>query len=937
MSNRKKLIEVSLPLDLINKASAEEKGNPFLKGHPRNLHQWWARRPLPACRAVLFASLIDDPSCDPIQFPTEESQEKERSRLFDLMEELIQWDNSTNIELLERVQVEIKKHVGDVLPSVLDPFAGGGAIPVEARRLGLKVHASDLNPVAVLLNKALVEIPPKFCGRKPVNPESALKFLQENPDSAAGLALDVKYYAKQVLAKVEPQLRKGYPKAKLEDGTFAPVITWLWARVIRCPNPGCSAPMPLVRSFALSTKGEKKSYLHPIIENNPLSIRWTISDTPGALEGTIKKGKGAICLFCSTPQNPTPVGFDYIRAEGKAGRVSYQLMAKVAQLKKGRAFLAPTAEEEKVALAVVPIWQPETDLPAQALGFRVQQYGIYKHSDLFTQRQLASLALVSGSILEHHAQIISDAIAAGFEKGLPLSEGGVGAHAYADAVVTYLAFALDKAADYGNTICTWNPSNANVSHLFTKHTIQMAWDFAESSILDGGLAFDKLSTGVVEGFSSIRGDLVSSVKQVDAAALPKFVEPVIICTDPPYYDNISYADLADFFYIWLRHTLSKIYPSLFQTLLTPKSEEVIATPFRFNGDKEKAQKFFEERLGEAFKKMHDIAHPDFPMTVFYAFKQSESDDEAQDSAGNAAKSSTGWETMLEALIKAGLMIVGTWPMRTERAARARGQGSNALASSVVLVARPREISATQVTRKDFMNELNKELPLALKRLQEGNIAPVDLEQAVIGPGMAIYSRHSRVLEVDGMMSVRTALQLINQVWGQFQAEQEGEFDRDTRWALSWFEQYGFDEAEYGFAETLSTAKNTSVKGLEEAGIVVARAGKVRLLKRADLAKDWTPQTDNRLTTWECVQYLIIELERGEEGAARLLNQMSELAESCRDLAYRLYTICENKGLNQEAFAYNNLVNAWSELNILRAKLPQEQESQDVQQQPIAFK
>jgi putative DNA methylase len=942
MNYRKKLIEVALPLEAINKESAREKS--IRHGHPSTLHLWWARRPLAACRAVLFASLVDDPSSHPDKFPTEEAQEKERKRLFQIIENLVKWDNVNNQQVLDAAKTEILKSTDNNPPPVYDPFCGGGSIPLEAQRLGLEAHGSDLNPVAVLITKALIEIPPKFKDRPPVNPEAQQKLIPPAPlhkggaagggiwYGAQGLAEDVRYYGKWMRDKAEKRIGHLYPKVKLPTeygGGEATAIAWLWARTVQCPNPACGAKMPLVRSFALSTKKGKEAWVEPAINRDsvPHIVSFEVKTGKGkAPDGTVSR-KGAVCICCGKP-----VAFDYIRSEGKAGRMSAQLMAIVAEGNRSRLYLASTEEHIEIADSAQPEWKPDTDLPEQALGFRGQGYGMTKHADLFTSRQLVALTTFSDLVSEAREKIILNAVAAGMpDDSLPLCEGGTGATGYADAVATYLAFVISKIAEASSTICTWSssPKNELVVSTFRRQAIPMTWDFAEANIfgISSGSVVNIMQfiAKVVIDFPDLKKGIV---KQSDATAVMIGAASSLISTDPPYYDNIVSADFSDFLYVWLGRSLDKRFPNVISTLLTPKAQELVATPYRFGGNKQKAKEFFEEGLGKAFARMRETANPEYPLTVYYAFKQTETEDDEDENQVNSAIASTGWETMLEGLIKAGFSINGTWPMRTERGSRTIASGTNALASSIVLVCRPRPETAPSATRRQFLNELKRELPDALHTLQQGNIAPVDLAQASIGPGMAIYSRYSQVLEADGTpMRVRTALQLINQTLDEYLSEQEGEFDADTRWALTWFEQNQYKEGLYGDAETLSKAKNTSVSGLVTGGILTAKGGKVRLLRRDELPENWNPATDNRTSDWEATQYLIRTLDqKGESGTAALLAQLGNRGEVARDLAYRLYNICDRKGWTSEAIGYNSLVISWSEI----IRLAVEQQQQPVQ-------
>jgi putative DNA methylase len=896
-SYRKKLIEVALPLEAINRESAREKS--IRQGHPSTLHLWWARRPLAACRAVLFASIVDDPSSRPDLFVTEEAQETERQRLFRIIEELVRWENSSHETVLEAARAEIMKSTDGSPPPVLDPFCGGGSIPIEAQRLGLEAHASDLNPVAVLITKALTEIPPKFAGKPPVNPESRTKLAHGATwIGAQGLAEDVRYYGKWMRDEAFTRVGHLYPKAALPDGAEATVLAWLWTRTVICPNPACGARIPLVRSFNLSTKKGKEVHIEPMVDNEEL--RFDVQKGAGSLEGTVGR-LGARCLVCGQT-----VPLDYVRASGKAGGIQPRLMAIVAEGARGRLYLSPSAEHERLAASVEPDAVPETDLPEQALGFRVQGYGMTKHRDLFTKRQLVALTTFSDLVAEARNRVVADG----------------GAVDYAEAIGLYLALAIDRLAMTGNSLVRWNPVGEKAQHAFGRQTLSMVWDYAEPNFFAGATGGASPAIELVaDPLERLGRGRPAFVNQLDATHLSAS-SPVMVATDPPYYDNVPYADLSDVFYVWLRRSLHGSFGDILSTLLTPKSQELVADVYRFDGDRTRAESFFESGLESAFARMREVHDPRYPLTVFYAFKQAESRD-------GSSVASTGWETMLEGLVRAGLSIEGTWPMRTEMPSRMRNMASNALASSIVLVCRPRRSDANVTDRRAFIAALRAELPTALVHLQHSNIAPVDLAQAAIGPGMAIFSRYAKVIEATGeQMTVRTALGLINAALDEILAEQEGDFDADTRFAVSWFEQSGSNEGEYGQADVLARAKNTSVRGLEDAGVVVSARGKVRLLARAELSESWDPAVDRRLTVWEVAQQLIRRLEMGGESeAAELLSRVGGLGGTARELAYRLYVICERKGWAQEALGYNALVASWPEI----ARLAGEQQTGQAQQ------
>lgn len=902
---RKKLIEVALPLEAINRESAREKS--IRHGHPSTLHLWWARRPLAACRAVLFASLVDDPSSLPVEFPTEELQEKERQRLFGIIEELVKWENSNNERVLEAARKEILRSTDGNPPPILDPFCGGGSIPLEAQRLGLEAHASDLNPVAVLITKALIEIPPKFADRPPVNPDARLKRAHAWK-AAQGLAEDVRFYGEWMKAEAQKRLSHLYPDAVDATKGQRRVIAWLWARTVVCPNPACGATMPLLRTFVLSSKPKTAAYLRP----RPVGshVEFDVQrGTPSRAIGTVGR-RGAECLQCGQA-----VELAHIRIEAKAQRMGAQLVAMVLEDANGRSYSTPDSAAIAAARRAATPDVVTTRLPEKALGFRVQGYGMQTHASLFTDRQLVALSTLSD--LVNSARERAEADAASFmSRGETLEAGGDQAAAYGDAVATYLAFAVDKSADYWSALCSWHSSGEKMRNTFGRQAVPMVWDFAEANPFSG-------STGNwsanVEWTARVLENLVSArsgrVTQRDAATLN--IRDTVVSTDPPYYDNIGYADLSDFFYVWLRRSLKDVYPQLFSTLLVPKSQELVAEPFRHGGS-DAAARFFETGMASVFTNVRRGHHDAYPMTVIYAFKQSEDD---EDDAASEGRASTGWETMLDAMLTSGWVVDGTWPLRSELSNRMRGLASNALASSILLVCRVRPSEAPIATRKELIAALKRELPIGLKRLQHSNIAAVDLAQAAIGPGMAVFSRYSKVIEADGSpMRVRSALQLINQALDEVLSEQESEYDADTQWAVAWFDQFGMKEAAFGEAETLSKAKNTSVNGLVEAGVLRAAKGKVRLLSREELSNEWDPSTDSRLTIWEVTQHLIRRLQNGgEQEAAALLRKVGGMGEIARDLAYRLYSVCERKGWTDEAIAYNSLVVAWPEISKLASE------------------
>jgi putative DNA methylase len=911
---RKKLIEVALPLEAINKACAREKS--IRQGHPSTLHLWWARRPLAAARAVIFTSLVDDPdspdaptafvdACKKLPGDGKNTAEKDtpRQRLFDFIERLVSWEATTDEAILEKARELIRLSTDGNPPPLLDPFAGGGSIPLEAQRLGLEAHASDLNPVAVMINKAMIEIPPKFANMPPVNPKAHTGTGAGGSwKGAAGLADDVRYYGQWMREKAFEKIGHLYPKHNGET-----VIAWLWARTIKCPNPACGAEMPLVKSFWLSNKKGKKAWIEPRINEDTREITFEVrqekkgeSKKIDVRKGTVNRG-GGVCIVCNTP-----APFTHIREEGQKGNMDAQLLAIVTEGNRRRNYYAPNQHHINISKTGMPNWFPKSELVGKAAG-NVHLYGLKTHADLFTPRQLTALTTFSDLVADARQQIENDAIRAGVaDNKIPLREGGTEAKAYAEAVSIYLAFGIDRGADYWSTIATWHTNNQQIRATFARQAIPMTWDFVEPNLFSNSSGgWDSLYLSTVKAFKSFSPSTLGTSQQNDANDL-RLDRQFLFSTDPPYYNNINYADLSDYFYIWLRHNTREIFPEVFTTMQVPKLPEVISNPYLFSGNKQKADQHFETGLYQSFCSIRKHLDYIYPFTVYYAFKQSEVTQDAD-------VASTGWEKMLIGLMESGFLIIGTWPIRSEQHHRMIAHGANALASSIVLVCRPRPENAPLTTRREFINALRRELPPALREMQTGNIAPVDMAQASIGPGMAVYSRYSKVLEADGSpLTVRAALQIINQELDAYLAEQEGEMDSDSRFAVAWFQQFGFKEGAFGQADVLARAKNTSVQGLEYAGVLHSSSGKVRLRRWDELDAGWDPEKDSRLTLWESVHHLIERLNTyGEEGVARLLAKLPpEIAADVRQMAYRLYSICERKGWAEEARNYNALVVSW---------------------------
>lgn len=893
--HKRKLIEVALPLEAINRESAREKS--IRHGHPSTLHMWWARRPLAAARAVLFAQLVDDPSSQPDEFPTEEAQRAERERLHGLIERLVVWENTRDERVIAEARREIQKSTGGRPPVVIDPFAGGGTIPLEALRLGLEVHGSDLNPVAVLINKALIEVPQRFAGQPPIYPGLASSEIRRW-DGSEGLAADVRAYGLWLRDQARARLSSIYPDAKLPDGSTSTTVAWIWARTVTCPNPACGIAMPLVRSWWLAKRTGKETFIQAMVVEDPthpsgqrveFEVRRGKAGAPTASnDGTVGR-LGATCIACQAA-----VDLRYVRGEGQARRIGFQLMAVVAEGSRQRHYLSPSVDHVEAAAVAPPTDLPDAGIPPQAPSFRVQAYGMNSWADLFTPRQLTALATFSDLVLEARERVVRDG----------------GSPEYANAVATYLGLIQSKMANLSSAITTWMSDRGAFRETFARQALPMAWDFAEANVLsDGGGGWgtflDK-EVKVVEALPMGSG----LAEQADAAS--REFGDKLISTDPPYYDNIGYSDLSDFFYVWLRRSLRKMHPDLLSTMLVPKADELVANQYR-HGGRAGARDFFEQGFRSVFAHARKSARRDYPIAVYYAFKQSESDD--------AGEASTGWETLLEGMIRSGWEITATWPMRTEGSGRLLARDTNALASSIVLALRPRDEGATTTDRRGFIATLEAELPDALRNLQQGQIAPVDLPQAAIGPGMAVFSRYSAVLEPDGKkMTVRSALSRINEILDQVLNEQEGDFDAPSRFAIAWYRQHGYDLGAFGDANSLANARNTTVDVMDRDGILTSRAGKVQLIKPADLSWDYDPVADLHVSNWEALHHLIKVVERdGIAPAGDFLHAALSRtdgavdADLIKELAHLLFRVAEGNGWTKDALSFNSLVASWPEI------------------------
>ena len=942
----KKLIEVALPLDAVNEAAAREKS--IRHGHPSTLHLWWARRPLAAARAVIFAQMVNDPGYER-QYQrgmNKEAAARERERLFGIIEDLVKWENTSNEEVLQKAREAIMEswretcHLNrdhpqaqelfnpEKLPAFHDPFAGGGALPLEAQRLGLEAWASDLNPVAVTINKAMIEIPPKFADRAPVGPvPPSTRHALSMPGwkGAQGLAEDVRRYGHWMREEARKRIGHLYPQVEITAdmaadrpdlqalvGQKLTVIAWLWARTVKSPNPAFAhVSVPLASTFVLSSKSGREAWVEPVVTGDTYRFTVRMGKPPEeARQGTKVSSRGANfrCLVSGAP-----ITAAYVKECGLAGKMDAVLMAVVAEGARRRVYLPPTQEQIEVAAQAQtqPAWKPTQALPDDPRNFWTVNYGLTTFGDLFTPRQLVALTTFSDLVQEAIALCHSDARNAGMEDDpRGLEEGGTGAKAYAEAVGVYLGLAVDRLAMTGNSLVRWNCVGQKAQHCFGRQSLPMLWDFAEPNFL--GTATGSIDAAISCSFDPLYllGRNLQGKAHQTEAQIQNISSQKILSTDPPYYDNIGYADLSDFFYVWLRRSLRPVFPTLYGTMSVPKAEELVATPYR-HGGKDAAEHFFMDGMTQAIRNLAEQAHPAFPVTIYYAFKQSET-------KKDEGTSSTGWETFLAAVLEAGFAITGTWPIRTEMQTRQIASGTNALASSIVLVCRRRAADAISISRREFLRELNEVMPVAFEEMTRGGVnspvAPVDLSQAIIGPGMAVFSKYKAVLEADGSpMSVRTALRIINRFFG------DEDFDNDTMFCLGWFDGNGWAAGKFGDADVLARAKGTSAAGLVEAGVAASGGGQVRLLRWQEMPDGWDPARDARNPVWEALHQLIRSLNlHGEQHAGRLLAKCGSRSGAIRALAYRLYTLCERKGWADDARAYNELVVAWT--NIEQASL-----------------
>jgi putative DNA methylase len=917
---KRKLIEVALPLEAINAESVTQKTGRPKTGYPTSIHKYWAQRSIATARAAIWASLVDDPSSHPDKWPTPESQAAERAKLFSQLEDIIAWDKTTDSAIWQRARTTAEQSMGGSLPPFLDPFAGSGAIPLEALRFGMESHASDLNPFAVTLERAAIEWAPRFAGKPAVN-ETARAGLQ-NTAPTAGLADDIRFYAEKVSKELRLRIGKHYPPVKAPDGHDMEPGVFLWARTVECPNQICRGRTPLVLNWRLSSRGDK-AFVQPVVDAKAKTVTFTVAYGSNTPEPTFSGRKGGACMFCGTP-----ITMAYVRSQSLAETTTDLLLAVAAGDDYKWVFCAATPEHEKVAKVVPePSWGPRGEITPTP-NICGPLWGMNTWASLYTPRQLLALSELHNTVRAIQPAVEADARAGGSfpEDERSLSEGGMGARAYGEAIRSYLHLVGTNLADWCCKFTSWSPEGPQIGHVFARQRIAMNYGYAEGSLLGkGGTNFLEKAKRVAEVVERLPSISRGIALQQDATKIvwASGVKPLVV-TDPPYFDLIEFGELSDFFYVWMREAMRDLDSELYATLQTPKDEELTASPHRFEGDKLKGKQEFEDGLTQAMMRIREIANPDLPLSIYYAYNDRET---TEDDSGQMVTSSSGWETMLQSLVNAGLTVVATYPFRTEAKGRANSNGTNALAAAILVVCRIRSNAAKVGTRAEFVQGLNNVMAPALRDLVAANIGPIDLAQAAIGPGMSVYTAYSKVLEANGgQMTMGTALDLIHQAVKEAQGSQDATFDAETRWAIEWFSTYRYTSGEYGDAQVLANSAGITMQGLAEAGVVRAVGGKVSLSAGDSLPDGWDPSSDNRVTSWEVLHYLMRALLPEDMGPAAKAGGGSEieavkiaeklspaLMQNAKLLAYRLFEICREQGWDKEGMAFNNFGRSWGDI------------------------
>ena len=887
----RKLIEVALPLDEINAASKADKDRKT--GTIKNLHKWFAPAPLPAWRALLFAALVDDPD-----------DEEKRAYLLDVIKRLVA--NKADLpddDTLAEARSIIKAQFPDGVPTVMDPFCGGGSTLVEAQRLGLPTLGSDLNPVPVLITRTLTELLPKVYGQQPLHPEkitakvgkgrgrnrqTGVDLFGTNEDVVYngydGLSRDVTYYAERIRERAWEQLKNYYPHQPGETP-----IAWLWARTAKCPNPACGIETILTTSWWLSKKKNDLAWIEPRVAKGGARLDVVARQKHGQAPRSPKVGRATFaCIGCGTP-----LGEDYIRREGVTGRLGVRMTAVVLEKDGVRTYRAPTSEDDGGLPRALDSPLAGLRLEGWNRDVRPPLYGLATWDRLFTPRQLLTLTTFADLVAQIDREIINDG----------------GTKEWAKTVASVLGLAVGSAPIAWSSQVRWRQretAHAKAEPAFARNDLPMSWDFAEA-YFDSGSVGDWLGIVIntLRGVRWAANDASGETTKADARRVSANCG-CLVATDPPYFDAICYADLSDYFYVWHRRALRDVHPDLYGTVTAPKSAELTAIPSHHGGDNEVARAYFIEGFTETFRNLRNSMADGLPMLVVYASKEQKS--------GKGEE--TRWESILSAMLAAELEITGAWPIHMTSTTRMIGQGTNSVAAYIVMVCRPRRADAGTISLMDFTRELRRELPGAVLALQEASVLPVDLPQAVLGPGMSIFSRHKAVLDQSGQpIPVGRAMQLISTARGEILDEQQGEMDPASRFAVAWWESYGWQSGAFGIADQVVRPHGISVDDVVMAGVVESRGGQVRLLGETGLDRSWEPSKDAHPTAWEAVHHLADRLVDGGgvQEAAALLSKLGPLKDQAQMLAYRLESIAARKGWAKDQERYNALIGSWSDM------------------------
>ncbi|MBE5441042.1 DUF1156 domain-containing protein [Mycobacteroides abscessus] len=888
--SRRKLVEVALPLDEINAACKADKGRAH--GTLKNLHKWFAPMPVPAWRALIFAALVDDPEDD-----------NKRVLLLDLIKRLVA--NGADLpddDAITEANEVLARQYPNGRPVVHDPFCGGGSTLVEAQRLGLESLGSDLNPVPVLISRTLTEILPRLNGQQPLHPQtqatsSGALFDDRSRGSLSyagldGLIRDVMYYAQGIGVRARERLARHYPSESSET-----VVAWLWARTARCPNPTCGVETVLTTSWWLSKRKGDMAWIQPRTENGGVYLDVVTGQRSGAAPQPPKSPRGATftCLGCGNS-----IKEEEIESQAVSGGLGLRMTSVVVEDANGRrTYRAPNAVEIEAARVDLSGYDIPDQVPVGDGGTR-NRFGMTSQADLYGERQLATMCVLADLVAETYDEI--------------LDEGG--SKEWARAVTTVLGLGIGRFAQFASSQARWTVRDAVSSFegAFPRNDIPVTWDYYEINPWgEAGPSWTQTFVSTTRALKNVVPGGVGTVVIGDARKVTAS-RPALVATDPPYFDAIGYADLSDYFYVWHRRALRAVHPDLYSTMAAPKVGELTAIATHHGNSRPTARNYFIEGFTETFRSLQLSMAADLPMVVVYASREQK----------GSADEQSRWSSILTAIVKADMEITGTWPILGTTDRRMIGQGTNAVATYVAMVCRPRTENASVTTLNEFSRALRRGLSTRVRDLQAASILPIDLAQAAMGPGMQIYSRYRAVLDQAGApVDVEQALRIINASLGEVLDEQEGELDAESRFASRWWDQHGWTSAPYGEADKVARPLGISVDDVVRAQVASSVGGKVRLLGLEELDSDWTPSSDSRPTAWEAVHHLVNRLvdRGGELEAARLLAELGTLQDPAMELAYRLHEIAARCGRATDQERYNALISSWAELVKLSASGP----------------